>query len=95
MAASDGPRRASARAMALVEAYYRAVGRHAVVLDGAGVDEAAGALLAYLAALEAARDFYADPARYEYRRVGAGPWLEKPAVLTDGGAVARATRKAP
>ena len=94
--ASGGPRRASARALALVVTYYRAVGRHAVTLDGMGVDDAERDLLAYLAALEAALDFYADPARYgdTAKRVltADGDIADVCSVLADGGAIARAAR---
>lgn len=105
--ASGGPRRASARAMALAEA-LDCTSYDLGLLDAGklppvpapgllGRQRAARAdLLAYLAALEAALDFYADPARYAdtAKRVLTpdGDIADVCSVLADGGAIARAAR---
>ena len=95
-------RRPSARAMALVRTLVQRayacgasgqIGRD-IELTVNRSNEAERDLLAYLADLEAARDFYADPAHYgdTAKRIitADGSFANVCSVLADGGARARA-----
>lgn len=99
----DEPRRPSARATALVERYGAAEAALLAALAGGGGDvptvregraSVHDDLLAYLAALEAVRDFYADPAHYVWRPDDEFPGYATD-VHTDRGDRARATRAVP
>lgn len=117
MATTDGPRRPSARATALVEKVVGATeqqlaaerwAERSIALSTFTQEErerevakakrrsnaAMDVLLTYLAGLEAARDFYADPAHYgdSAKRIitADGSFANVCSVLADGGARARA-----